>query len=106
MWCHLCDILTGSALPEAESVKKTLDMWQIAEKIIASAFDVTSPNTGVHKGCCILLKDLIGRQFLWLACRHHILELILKATLTEFFGNTTGPEETFFKAFLVLLGSQ
>ena len=40
MWCHLCDVLTGFALLEAKAVKKTLDMWQIADKIIACGFDM------------------------------------------------------------------
>ena len=32
-----------------------------------------------------------------MACRHHIFELVLKAAFTELFGDTTGPEVTFFK---------
>ena len=36
-------------------------------------------------------------QLLWLACRHHMLELILKATFFRFFGDTSGPEVTLFK---------
>ena len=54
-------------------------------------------NTGVHKAACTILQDLLGRQLLWLACRHHMLELVLKATFQELFGDTTGPEESFFK---------
>ena len=74
-----------------------LDTWGIAEKIIACGFDTTSSNTGVHKGCCTVLQQLLGRQMLWVACRHHILELVLKAAFTELFGDTVGPEESFFK---------
>ena len=75
---------------EAETVKTMLDTWGIAEKIIACGFDTTSSNTGV-------LQQLLGRQILWVACRHHILELVLKAVQTELFGDTVGPEESFFK---------
>ena len=82
---------------EAETVKTMLDTWGIAEKIIACGFDTTSSNTGVHKGCCTVLQQLLGRQILWVACRHHILELVLKAAFTELFGDTVGPEESFFK---------
>ena len=38
---------------EAEKVKEVLESWKITEKIIACGFDITSSNTGVHKG----LKD-------------------------------------------------
>ena len=82
---------------EADAVKNTLDSWEIAEKIIACGFDTTASNTGVHKGSCTILQDLLQRQLLWLACRHHILELVLRATFQELFGDTTGPEESFFK---------
>ena len=82
---------------EADTVKTMLDTWGIAEKIIACGFDTTSSNTGVHKGCCTVLQQLLGRQMLWVACRHHILELVLKAAFTELFGDTVGPEESFFK---------
>ena len=78
---------------EAETVKTMLDTWGIAEKIIACGFDTTSSN----KGCCTVLQQLLGRQILWVACRHHILELVLKAAFTELFGDTVGPEESFFK---------
>ena len=78
-------------------MKTMLDTWGIAEKIIACGFDTTSSNTGVHKGCCTVLQQLLGRQILWVACRHHILELVLKAAFTELFGDTVGPEESFFK---------
>ena len=64
---------------------------------IASGFDTTASNTGVHKAACTILQDLLGRQLLWLACRHHLLELVLKATFQELFGDTTRPEESFFK---------
>ncbi len=82
---------------EAKMVKEVLVDWGIANKIIACGFDTTSANTGVHRGCCTLLQALLGWQILWLACRHHILELILGAAYTELFGPTSGPEATLLK---------
>ena len=82
---------------EAEAVKKALDEWEITEKIIACGFDTTSSNTGVRKGACTLLQELLSRQILWLACRHHILELVVGAAFFELFGDTTSPEVTLFK---------
>ena len=69
----------------------------MAEKIIACRFDTTSSNTGIHKGGCTLLRKLLGRQILWLACRQHILELVVGAAFTELFGSTTGVEPALFK---------
>ena len=78
-------------------MKKTLDSWEIADKIFAVGFDTTSSNTGVHKGACTILQQLLGRQLLWLACRHHILELVVGAAFTQLFGDTKSPEVTLFK---------
>ena len=43
------------------------------------SFDTTASNTGIHSGCCQLLGEALGRPLLHLACRHHIMELILAA---------------------------
>ena len=48
------------------------------EKIIGCGFDATASNKVAHKGSCTILQDLLQGQLLWLACRHHILELVLK----------------------------
>ena len=86
---------TGSV--EAEKIKEVLVEWGVAEKIIACGFDTTSSNTGVNKGCCVILQTLLNRQILWLACRHHIPELIIGAAFTTLFGDTKSPEATLFK---------
>ena len=49
----------------------------MTDSIIACGFDTTSSNTGVNKGSCTLLQQLLLRQLLWLACRHHILGLVI-----------------------------
>ena len=82
---------------EAEKVKEVLDDWNVTEKIVALGFDTTSSNTGIHKGSCTLLQQLLMRQLLWLACRHHILELVIAAAFTALFGETTGPDVLLFK---------
>ena len=82
---------------EAETVKKVLDEWGIADNIIACGFDTTSSNTGVHKGACTILQQLLAKLLLWMACRHHSMELIIAAAYITIFGPTTGPEVTLFK---------
>ena len=39
-------------------------------------FDTTSSNTGHRAGACILLEQKLERDLLYLACWHHIMELI------------------------------
>ncbi|KAL5255703.1 hypothetical protein ACHWQZ_G011059 [Mnemiopsis leidyi] len=44
-----------------------------------------------------VVEQLLGKQLLWLACRHHILELVVGAAFTELLGDTKSPQVTFFK---------
>ena len=89
------DDATGAV--EATTVKEALDSWGLTESIIACGFDTTASNTGINLGSCKILQDLIQRQILWLACRHHMGELIVKAAFHCIFGKTKGPVETLCK---------
>ena len=81
---------------EAATVKEALDNWGIFDGIIASCFDTTSSNTGIYSSSTVLLQQHLNRQLLWLSCRHHIPELILKAAFQTLFGKTTGPSAALF----------
>ena len=80
----------------AEAVKKALEDWGLKDLINACGFDTTSSNTGIHKGSCVLLQEMLQRQLLWLACRHHILELLVKAAYHQVFGDTKAPDVKLF----------
>jgi hypothetical protein len=82
---------------EADSVKKALGIWHFAEQIIVLGFDITYCSSGVHNGASTILQQLLDRQLLLLARRHHILELVVRAAFTELFCNTKSPEVTHFK---------
>ena len=60
-------------------------------------FNTTASNTGRFHGACVLLEQLIGRNLLWMACRHHIFEVLLSDVFTICLGPSTGPEILFFK---------
>ena len=65
--------------------------------IIAFGFDTTSSNSGVHKGECTILKDLLSLGILWMTCRKHILELVVKSAFHAQFGDTSSPTVNLFK---------
>lgn len=63
-------------------------------------FDTTASNTGNQNGACVLLEDKLNRKLLHLACRHHILELLVSKLfeiLVE--KNTRGPIIDIFQKF-------
>ncbi|KAG0717728.1 hypothetical protein GWK47_053853 [Chionoecetes opilio] len=50
-------------------------------------------------GACVHLENLLGRSLLWLACRYHVLEVVLKHVFEKCCGSSTGPEIPTFKRF-------
>ena len=61
------------------AVDEALETWKVRQRIIAMALDTTSSNNGKYMGAAGLLEKSIGRKLFYLACRHHILELIAAA---------------------------
>jgi len=62
-------------------------------------FDTTSVNTGRFNRVCVLLENKIGREHLWLLCRHHVIELILAKVFTLCYGPSSSPYIPIFKRF-------
>ena len=76
-----------------------LKEWKLTKKVQAMSFDTASVNIGKHTGVGKRLEDKLGRELLWLACRHHILELILAKVFCLCFGPCKSPKIFLFKRF-------
>ena len=50
-------------------------------------------------GACILLEQKMNKEMLWLACRHHIMEIILESVVQNEIGPSSGPDNLFLKRF-------
>ena len=72
----------GKAGPTSEAITFAVRDWAINDDIVALCFDSTPVNTGEHTGICVRLEMTFGHQFIHLACRHHIMELILVAVFS------------------------
>ena len=59
------------------TVMDKLQKWKCLNSINGIVFDTTHNNTGVHTGACVTFQKSLGKPIFWLACRHHVLELIL-----------------------------
>ncbi len=90
---------TSTGENQAQIVYKLLKEWGIAEFVVGLSFDTTAANTGIHKGACVLIEELLGRRLLHLACRHHVFELLAKAVFFEVFGASKSPEVLMFNEF-------
>jgi hypothetical protein len=83
----------------ASAVYETLLGWGLCDRVKCMSFDTTASNTGSRNGACILLEQKMEKDMLWLACRHHIMEIMLEAVLFQALGPSTGPEILIFKRF-------
>ena len=89
----------GTGKSEANEVLSSLKDWDLQSCICSMCFDTTSTNTGWIKGACVLIEKGLDRPLLWLACRHHIPELLLKAVWVCLFGEDMAPTIKEFEKF-------
>lgn len=45
------------------------------------------------------LEKLLGRKLVWLPCRHHIMELVIKGVFEVYWPTQSGPNVQFFSRF-------
>lgn len=89
----------GSGVVVSDIVHEHLEAWSILDSIVAMCTDTTGANTGVNQGACVRLERKMKRNLIYLACRHHVLELIIGAIFVMLFGETTGPYTEMFENF-------
>ncbi|KAG0720204.1 hypothetical protein GWK47_006894 [Chionoecetes opilio] len=87
----------GTGQEVARTVFQEVKRVGAREQIIGLSFDTTALNSGMLAGACVHLENLLGRFLLWLACRHHLLEVVLKHVFEKCCGPSTGPEIPTFK---------
>ncbi|XP_073972974.1 uncharacterized protein [Rhodnius prolixus] len=90
---------SGSAENQAAAILSTLNQWGIIHYIKAMCFDTTAVNTGIHHGTCKEIEKAIGRELIWLPCRHHIYEIILRSAFEVYWPVSSGPNVPIFGRF-------
>ena len=90
---------SGTGENAASGVHDVSVAWGINDQVKCICFDTTAANTGPRNGACILPEQKFGKDMLWLACRHHILEIILEAVVLLCLGPSSGPDIPLFKRF-------
>ena len=87
----------GTGLQQAEAIKELLDEWDLTESCVAMCFDTTAANTGRFSGAYLLLEAILDRSLLWIACGHHMLEVILSQVFKSIFGDSADPSVELFQ---------
>lgn len=89
----------GSGEAIAQTIFHYLGTMNMGNSVEMVCFDTTTTNTGHNNGAGVILERKLGRSLLWLPCRHHVAELLLKAVFELNFGKTSGPEVPIFERF-------
>lgn len=89
---------SGTGANQANEICNLTDDWNLSERITAMGFDTTAANTGIRNGACALVEKKLGRDLLWLACRHHVSEILLTAASSTLFPSK-GPSVSIFVKF-------
>jgi len=89
----------GTGEAQASAVARAIEEWGLRQRVSSMCFDTTASNTGRINGACVLLEQKLGKDLLYLACRHHMFELLLAAVFNSCMGLISGPDVAIFKRF-------
>ncbi len=92
-------VARSSGESQAAAVSAVLSEWKLDKRVVGLDFDTTAANTGRLNGACTLIERKLGRQLLYFACRHHILEIVIGDVFRHCFGTSSGPQVALFKRF-------
>lgn len=96
----IIDKLTvGTGANQAMAVTSAVRDYGLEKHVCALCFDTTGTNTGLKNGACVLIEKSLGKKLVWLACRHHVYELVLGAVLEHCVGPRKGPSIAIFQRF-------
>jgi len=86
----------GTGVMMGNKVVEFVRDWPGVEEHLAGlCFDTTASNTGIHAGAITVVQQAFNRRLLFLACRHHMLEICASAVFDAFFASK-GPEIELF----------
>ncbi|KAG7171644.1 hypothetical protein Hamer_G014784 [Homarus americanus] len=87
----------GTGLTQARATARAIEDWSCTSNVKALCIDTTSSNTGRVQGAVVHLEALLEKQLLRLGCRHHVMELVVRATASNIFGKTSAPTDPLFQ---------
>lgn len=93
------ELQDGKGITQASIIYEVLQDWGLTEKIKAICCDTTASNLGHANGAAVQLERLLERELLYLPCRHHIYELLLRAVFDRKMPASSGPNVVLFQRF-------
>ena len=85
-----------SSSERAQAVTNCFQDCYVASNVKAMYFDATSSNTGTKSGGCTSIEKSLGKNLLFLPCRHHTIKLVLHRAFSTCIEPPFGPDILFF----------
>ena len=93
-------LVNGKGITCAYAVVEAVEGKNVKAFITMVSFDTTGANSGKDEGAIVYIQLLLEKPLLWLACRHHMIELIMKHVFEALdFEPSTSPEIKLFSRF-------
>lgn len=73
----------GTGISQAQAIYEVLEDWGLSHTVKALCCDTTASNLGHINGAAVLLEQRLEKYILFLPCRHHIFELVLKSVFDK-----------------------
>ncbi len=89
----------GTGEAQVNACIEVIEKWNLRSQIKGLVFDTTASNTGLHKGACVGIEKALGTELVWIACRHHVMEVVLSNVFKSLFGPAEGPSTALFQRF-------
>jgi hypothetical protein len=93
------EFLSGTGEAQATVVIGSLEEWSNIDQVVARCFDTTASNTDPYSGACTVIEQKLGRNLLFLGCRHHIIELVIGAAFETTCDASSGSAILLYKRF-------
>ena len=90
---------TSSGYAQFKGASDFVRIWDIKNSVRGFVFDTTASNSGVRQGACKSMEEWLERPVLWLACRHHLAEIMAKECWYELYEDDLGPDNLHFVEF-------
>lgn len=84
----------------ANEILKWLTEYNLSNRVVGMVSDTESTNTGHQNGTCALVEHGLKDQLLYLMCRHHIKEVMLKDLFAIIFGRSQAANITTFNMLI------
>ncbi|KAE8739196.1 hypothetical protein FOCC_FOCC015302 [Frankliniella occidentalis] len=89
----------GTGALQGQALLEAVQDWGLEDNLACLCSDTEAANTGHEGGAAKVFQNLLGRELIYLACRHHVLEIPLQAAVTTAIGPFNSPEVQLFKDF-------